>query len=252
MQDNQFLTVDEIADLSTKAMLPRGSKVPRTARGWKSYIKREGWDFKWGRLSHMREGNMVYHISLLPEQLRIALPPPKLDPIEFSKQREKRRKEARKIILNAIANHRTAHRLSQNAAVASFVKAVDYTCKAARKRSPVHIEIKEFDLPYTIIPTAKGWMNVKGPWRVSRRTIYDWMAASRKGECINDPTHIRKVKHVEESGFELSHVERHVMKARAVLSDTYDVTFDMIVRDNEKRILETLQRFGYRIEYDGK
>jgi len=231
MHECMYLTLDEIVDLSKQVR----NFYPRTTKGWEGYINRKGWGRLWGRYCRTIDGKPAYHICLLPEELRPLAPAPKLG-MNFVVQREASRQAARKVIWDAIERYRVKPEgiLSRQAAVDAFIQSVGKAHKTANSEAYHHIRIEGFRLQYDILATAKGWTNAKGPWKISRGTLYRWKAELSEGSAATQRTPIHNKAKAER---EISASEAKIMRARKALSGLSDMTFDHIVTENELRII---------------
>lgn len=82
---------------------------------------------------------------------------------------------AKQAILARLEQYRADRHLSYTAAVQAFVEAVKAASQSTLAKShPQHVEITDFELPYSIIRDAKGRNNKDGLWQIGRSTVYDW------------------------------------------------------------------------------
>ena len=240
MQDDQFLTLAEIAELAQHAANADRVKLPRTLRGWAGLANKRGWDKRSDRLIQVREGGNAYHVSLLPGAIRVLLPPVAPDVTNIITQRDEDRAEARKAIINAISRYRRENNLSEKVAILAFVEALKKAHAASAKMNRELLRLEEFGLEYSIVAAARNWNTRKGKWTVGRSTLYEWKA---EVEGPGKPRPERSTEHVWEG----SHFAQEIAKWHKFLSEAHDSTLEWFVCRHEARIIRILERHGYRI-----
>lgn len=226
----QFLTVREIADLAKSV----GFKI-RTMRGWEREARRLCWDGYGPNCFRDIGGERAYHMMLLPRALRKALAPPKPDMKALVSKRAEACARARQRILTRLDEYQTAHGLSRKAAALAFVGAVKVA--SLKKTNPAHTRIEGFDLPYTVIRDAKGWVGKGKPWLVSPRTLYQWIADARSDGCA---VRVPRMAGDKETIKDLLTIARFC-------NDAPDEMLDVVASLFGPRFLAAMRRQGYLI-----
>lgn len=245
MADSSHLMLRQIADLAKRENSdPRNKRPgPRTLASWRCHARDRGWDSYGPRNCRMIDGEMAFHVRLLPNELRklrAATTPPDLTTKAILAERTKIAVQARLRIIEAIEAYSRMHWLSRGDAVLAFVEAVVLASK--RKGPREHGQIDGFDLPYTIIMDARSPSRSERSWTVSRSIIYNWN---------NDPPDRSKRKDKPPTvhlGSELGKRGREFERVMRFIGDAADHTPRVLVERQEPRFVDALRELGYRVE----
>lgn len=228
----RFLTIREIALLSKSV----GFKI-KTMAGWKQEAKRKCWDDH-GPDSFRDVGNQrAYHMMLLPHALRKAVAAPKPDMKALAAKRAETCVQARHEILTRLDEYQAAHGLSRNAAVGELLDVIEAASRLWDKTNPQYVQLAGFDLPYAIIRDAKGWGGKDKPCRVSRATIYQWIADAQSGGAK-----ARMPRAMGDAG-----ANRELLAALRFLQRASDFELDLIVALAGPSLVPALRRRGYPV-----
>ena len=230
--EKEFLTIREITALAKQA----GQKSD-TMKEWKMQARRRGWKTMGPGVYRVVDGEPVYHVSVLGERLRKLVRPPKPDAEAMKIRRAQDMLAARQIILTAIEARAESAGRSWREAAQEFVATVDAESQCKVPVCARHIA--GFDLPYTIIREAKGWVPKDGVWRVSLRLLYTWRSASLGGNSAQAKPATTGAAGSLEKGFRA---------AAEFLWSSPDVVLELMVARDEARFVEIMRRRGYQVE----
>ena len=230
--EREFLTIQEITALAKRAGLQSD-----TMKAWRIQAKRQPWNELGEGVYRIIDGKPAYHVSVLSERLRRFVRPPKPDANAMKIRRGQDMQAARKEVLTAIDVRAEAAGKSWREVALEFIAALD---EAAHRRAPPHARaIVGFNLPYTVMREAKGWVSKGGSWRVSLASLYEWRNHSSKQTTTRSEPATTGAAGSFEKGFRA---------ASEFIWSSPDVVLEHLVASDEARFVEIMRRRGYQIE----
>lgn len=230
MANPDFLTAAQLAKLAKKA----GMK-PDTALGWEARARQRRWHELGKGVCRIVRGKPAYHVSVLSGKMRRLVKRSNPDMEAAKGQRVLDMQAARQAILAAMDARAMKAGRSWRETALEFVAAVETAAKS--RCSPQMRQIKEFDLPYTILREAKEWTAKGKPWTVSRATLYQWQKDAAGAQPISP-----------KSTGAAGSVEKGFRAASDFIWNSPDTVLDLLIAMDEARFVDILRRRGYHVE----